>query len=61
MSEKKLKKLFNDLCKEHYASGARLVIANEEKFLLNECFGMASIERNEETTKEKQPIPSFYS
>lgn len=52
MSDKKISKLFNDLCKEHYASGARLIIANQNEFLVNECYGMASIERNEETTPD---------
>ena len=44
-----LKEYFLDLVKEHKAAGARLVVADKDNIFFNECFGMASIERNEET------------
>lgn len=44
-----LKEYFLNLVKEHKAAGARLVVTDKENIFFNECFGMASIERNEET------------
>lgn len=54
MKEKcqELKNYFLEMSKEHYASGSRLVVANKDEIFFDECYGMSSIERNEETTKE---------
>lgn len=54
MYEKKeiLKKYFLEMSKEHNACGTRLVVANKDEIFFNECYGMASIERGEETEKD---------
>ena len=47
-----MKDFFKNLCEEHFACGARWVIANEKDILVNECFGYANKENEVETTEE---------